>query len=166
MLKNDSVFIEDSYTEISYESANYRLKVGETYTVIFNGTTYECVAKLDEELNTIYLGNGYLIGFLESNVDAEPFGIESYDEDGSIYLCVEESGTYSIEIISDVETVYTIDEKYLPKIPINKLQKSNSVCIDLGAFLSYTSSTFISVDGIDCGIYSIDSDADFFISQV
>lgn len=56
------------------------LKINETYTVLFNGTAYECVAQDASavEAGAIVLGNGSMAGFSGNN---EPFMIVGYSVD-------------------------------------------------------------------------------------
>ncbi len=91
------------------------LEVGKTYTVNFNGTTYECVAYSIPDTegweNTVFIGNAEHVGLLGGN--GEPFAFDSYPE-GNIYLDTPETGDYIISISGEVAEVHRIDEKYLP----------------------------------------------------
>lgn len=95
---------------------------GETYTAVFNGTTYECVAWNNGE-DTILIGNRDIYGGEGMGDTDIPFSCDSY-EDGSIYVNVAKAGTYTISISGIQEVITKIDEKYLPEF--SKVGKSGT----------------------------------------
>jgi hypothetical protein len=97
-------------------SNNFTLERNKTYTVIFNGTKYECVAWFNG--NAVLIGNGSIYGSTDvasGNIggNGEPFSCDSY-ENGTCYLNVSEPGTYTIKISGQSEVIHEIDAKYLP----------------------------------------------------
>lgn len=90
-----------------------KLTVGQAYTVIFNGTSYECIGR--QFGGHTLLGNGTIYGDgLEGN--GEPFCINSWDN-SEIYLIAAE-GEYTISILADEVIVHKLDNKYLD-LPTN-----------------------------------------------
>ncbi len=115
LLPETSVTVDSDYAKLPN---SITLEVGKTYNVTFNGTVYECVAWSNN--NAVLIGNGSIYGgndISTGNVggNGEPFSFDSYDN-GSIYLNVSESGTYTIKISFQGEVIHKIDEKYLPEI--------------------------------------------------
>ena len=89
------------------------LTVGNTYIVVLNGTTYECVARYNEEWKGILLGNETVCG--DGNPgNNEPFVIDSYDG-GDIYLNTLTAGEYTISIFGDITVTHKLDVKYMPE---------------------------------------------------
>lgn len=85
---------------------------GETYVVILNGVTYECVAWYSDNIGGWVIGNGSIYGGEGMGEDV-PFSCDSYSS-GGCYLNVSETGSYTIEISGNGEVVYQLDEKYMP----------------------------------------------------
>ena len=91
---------------------------GQTYAVILNGATYECVARLYNDANAL-IGNGTIYGDgYEAN--GEPFSCDWYD-DGTIYLNAAKSGTYTVSIYGFLTVIHKIDKKFIdmPDLPDN-----------------------------------------------
>ena len=89
-----------------------QLTVGQTYFVILDGVSYECVAwQSDEDPDTVIIGNGAIYGGEGGN--GEPFSCDSYSN-GKIYLNTEKAGTYTISISTKENVVHKLDKKYLP----------------------------------------------------
>ena len=91
---------------------------GNTYTVVFNGTTYQCLAK--EYDGYIMIGNNAIYeydGGIETDT-GEPFAIEGmYNRDGFygyVYYADTVVEAPSISILGTVEEVHQIDKKYVP----------------------------------------------------
>lgn len=101
--------VEENYTEL--DNRLY-LTAGNTYTVLFNGDTYECTAWVPYE-DCVCLGNGNIYGGEGMGEDV-PFLFDSYP-DGNIYLNTNEPGEYTISISGDVAKVFQIDDRLLPQ---------------------------------------------------
>ncbi len=90
------------------------LKVGETYTIILDGETYECTAWWHAVWGVVVVGNG---AFVQANGmgDDVPFSIDLSDEAGEIVAYLSASdGTHTIEVNGVSTKVHAIDSKYLP----------------------------------------------------
>lgn len=83
------------------------LVVGKEYTVIFNGTKYNCTCYADE-WDDIFIGNASI--WDEEGGNDEPFLISNYGDTTAINTVY--SGTYTLTILD--ENVHKLDEKYLP----------------------------------------------------
>lgn len=98
------------------------LEVGKSYTVIFNGAEYECVAITCSDIfsgnEIVAIGNGTLLsqyGFENDDPgNGEPFAciVNTY----SLDLMTSETGTHTISVASIEKTIHQIDSKYLPDI--------------------------------------------------
>lgn len=83
---------------------------GATYTVTWDGTTYECIAYFAEGPNSLSIGNGAVGGVSGGN--EEPFFITIYN--GKL-MVFGDAGTHTVSVVANnVETVHTIDPKYIP----------------------------------------------------
>lgn len=111
IVKEQTVEIEEDngYIELKHNARN-KFIVGKTYTVVFNGVQYECVAWTNGS-EACCIGNGDLYGG-EGKGDNEPFCCDSYD-DLNIYLNVLEKGTYTISISTVQEVVKKLDKKFI-----------------------------------------------------
>ncbi len=115
--KNDpieTVFLEETTVEVhgyAQVSTSLHFKLGETYTVMFNGEKYECVA-WDGEGEAVYIGNGSIYGGEGLGGD-EPFSCDSYNHDGC-YLNVAEDGVYTISISKIVTEIHKLPIEFLP----------------------------------------------------
>lgn len=85
-------------------SAYFNIEIGENYTVIFDGTTYECTGFSDGGLPTI--------GAPYNKYTDYPFNIYTYKN--KLYAITQEYGFYDIQIIGNAQVFHTIDERYLP----------------------------------------------------
>lgn len=99
---------EDLYAQCN---ANLYYVVGETYTVNFNGTIYECIAYEILEENVVCIGNGSIVGITGGN--GEPFFSYS-DVDNETFIQVAEAGDYVVSISAKIAENHKIDKKYLP----------------------------------------------------
>lgn len=89
---------------------------GATYTVIFNGVTYQCLAK--EYDGYIMIGNNAIYEY-DNGVETdtgEPFAIEYEVNSTNAYLYTDDTITEapSVSISGTVEVVHQIDKKYVP----------------------------------------------------
>lgn len=85
---------------------------GETYTVIFDGVSYSCVA-VDDGYGGEALGNFYIVG--EGADTGEPFFIceEENGQWNGVAISIEETVDCSLEILGPSVTIHKIDEKFL-----------------------------------------------------
>lgn len=100
--------------------SSFSLQEGNSYKVIWDGITYDCIARYDG-WGSFYIGNqefAVILGgwdfpeVIESN---EPFfiaTIERYDE--TIFFGVE--GNHTITLSGEDTIIHKIDEKYLPNL--------------------------------------------------
>ena len=88
-----------------------QLTVGQTYFVILDGVSYECVAWYSDDEDAVIIGNGAIFGGEGGN--GEPFSCDSYS-DGEIYLNTEKAGTYTISVSTEENIIHKLDKKYLP----------------------------------------------------
>ena len=86
------------------------LQSGQKYTVIWDGTPYECLCKDVGGAGGAYIGNGSLAG-MEADT-GEPFFVGISGNGSFVYTAT--AGTYTVSIVTIEETLVTIDEKYLP----------------------------------------------------
>lgn len=127
----DPKYIKDMYhveqapvtglAETTYENVSSPIQmqtvlpitVGATYTVMWNGTLYECTAS--SGVNGIkYLGNGAIYGVSENT--GEPFFIITSDSDNvSIIIFNDGSTTVTLSYEGVVNKIHTIDPKYIPE---------------------------------------------------
>lgn len=105
---------------------------GNTYTVVWDGTTYECVAfaTVFNGANAIALGNPYLMGVGENNNQPFVFGW-AYEyrmlASGSMT-----NGDHTIKITEEVKAYKKLDECYLPysaRSYVIKLLKSDTTSL-------------------------------------
>ena len=115
---------------------------GQTYVVTWNGTTHECVAYIAEGPNSPSLGNATLAD-IPSGGNGEPFFITVYEGAVMVFAA---AGTHTVSIVADIETIHTIDPKFIPgpqEIDLRKYthwvatgmdrKKLNDVILDLFA---------------------------------
>ena len=125
VLPKTTIHIND-YDEISNDIT---LELGKTYNVTFNGKEYNCIAWSNDD--AILIGNGSIYGgedVASGNIGGnnEPFSCDNY-EDGTLYLNVSESGTYTIKISGQGEVIHKIDKKYLPEIQNNNILNGSAI---------------------------------------
>lgn len=109
IINKKTVTVNSSYAAIS--SSCPMLTPGQTYIVVLNDVTYQCVARTYG--TAVLLGNGRIYGDGMSS-NNEPFAIDIYSS-GTAYLNVASSGKYTVSLLSNNTTVHTIDPKYLPE---------------------------------------------------
>lgn len=101
-----------------------QLTVGQTYFVILDGVSYECVAWYsDDDEDAVIIGNGAIFGGEGGN--SEPFSCDSYSS-GDIYLNTEKAGTYTISISTNKNIIHKLDKKYLPDEVIKSIGIANN----------------------------------------
>ena len=100
---------------------------GNTYTVVWDGTTYECVAATNEN-GLIYIGNENYCS-MQAGGDI-PFAI--INANGTILLATESTdASHTISVVGDVTKLRKIDKKYLPETIVNIAYGSNGYEADL-----------------------------------
>lgn len=101
------------YQAIIEDSSVKSFKIGETYTVIWDGQTYECVAK---DINGIgAIGNASLIGYMESvgyEDTGEPFLIGAEQDYGYTVLSTEDSN-HTLIVKTVTEVIKKLDNKFI-----------------------------------------------------
>ena len=91
---------------------------GNTYSIVWEGSTYKCVARNDGAGN-IYIGNQQIAvdvsdwGFEEYIVSDEPFFMCNYK--GTLLVGCSTPGTYTASIFLEQEDIVKIPEKYIPE---------------------------------------------------
>ena len=101
-----------------------QLTVGQTYFVILDGVSYECVAWYsNNDSDAVIIGNGAIFGGEGGN--SEPFSCDSYSS-GEIYLNTEKAGTYTISISTKKNIIHKLDKKYLPDEVIESIGIANN----------------------------------------
>lgn len=101
------------YQAIIEDSSVKSFKIGETYTVIWDGQTYECVAKDISGIGAI--GNASLIGYMVSvgyKDTGEPFLIGPERGFGYIIFSTED-GSHTMVVKTITEVVHKLDKKFI-----------------------------------------------------
>ena len=124
IVEEQSININYPVTDERYVCLDAKSNIveGNTYTVILNGVSYECVAWKEPASAAFVLGNGSFNGNDGLGEDVPFACLISENEFGnfraSIYAA---DGDYTISVEGDIEEVRTLDEKYLPKsVPLQK----------------------------------------------
>ena len=123
--------VEDQSVNINYPATDERyvgldvksnIVEGNTYTVILNGVSYECVAWKEPASAKLVLGNGSFNGNDGFGEDVPFACLISENDFGNLYSYLYAAdGDYTISVEGDIEEVRTLDEKYLPKsVPLQK----------------------------------------------
>ena len=92
------------------------LKVGSTYSVTYNGTTYECVcqsapAGLVDDPNAMGMGNFSIVGGANTG---EPFSMLISEKYESVYI-IDRHNASNAEVMIRGEVIHTIPTEYLPE---------------------------------------------------
>ena len=98
------------------------LAVGQTYTVSWDGTEYECVCYAFNSVPV--LGNLSILGAGDNT--GEPF---SYVSTGKSFITLDTAASHTISVKTVGEVIIPIDEKYLPTIPVIEFTTSISANI-------------------------------------
>ena len=91
-------------------SNNIYFNAGQTYTVLYDGVQYECVAWRANS-DCVCIGNGDIYGG-EGMGNGEPFSCDSY-KSRSCYVNVQFAGTHTISISTVGEIVTKLPSKYI-----------------------------------------------------
>lgn len=104
----ETVFVEETKLTLVNGDAELPvqmlLELGQTYSVTYNGTVYECIAWYHNGIGRTFIGNGDPIQSAEGN--GEPFLT-----DGTFIMCMDDSVT--IKIVGNIKKVHKIDSKYI-----------------------------------------------------
>lgn len=99
--------VEPGYHTPSTYEVDFEFTVGETYTVEWNGKTYECTAALME--GTGVIGNPVIMEIGDDT--GEPFIMYAYG--GNLYI-KGEGDTVTLSIYGVAETIHPIAAEFLP----------------------------------------------------
>ena len=110
--KTESTLVAEETVDTSdytyYFTTPFTLNVGQTYIVVFDGTTYNCVAFRDNgNYNRATIGGSY------SNYSTYPFSIY-VKSNGDTCITSEVNSTHTVKVTNVNETVQKLDEKYIP----------------------------------------------------
>ena len=120
VMEEQELAFASSGNGIYFSSMSTKLNIveGQTYTVNWDGTEYECVCSI---LNGRFLVLGNLSIGGTGNDTGEPF-IYVYDPNtGSGFNTLDTSASHTISVKKTVEIVTPMAEEFLPNIPADKL---------------------------------------------
>lgn len=110
--KTESTIVAEETVDTSdyvyYFTTPFTLNVGQTYIVVFDGVTYDCVAFRD---NSNY--NRATIGGSYDTYDVYPFSVY-VKSNGDTCITTEVISTHTVKVTNVNETVQKLDEKYIP----------------------------------------------------
>ena len=152
LIENQSV----SISQKSKLSGSLALEEGKTYTVIFDGSEYECIAWYYEYRDVVGIGNGSIIGASDCG-NREPFCFYS-SSSGAIYLSMTAEGTYTVSIKTTIDgTETTLIDSESVTIAVSKRVRVE--IHDIG-FLKEGNTYIVNLDGVDyeCTPWSYDDD--------
>ena len=107
-------------------AAAFDIVEGQTYTVNWDGTEYECVCSI---FNSVpILGNLSILN--AGNDTGEPFFCgPNIDRDTVIFYTLDTSASHIISVKTIAETVTPMAEEFLPNIPADKLSAADALYI-------------------------------------
>ena len=110
--KTESILLSEETVDTSDYTYTFvtpfALNIGQTYIVVFDGTTYNCVAFRDNgNYNRATIGGSY------SNYSTYPFSIY-VKSNGDTCITSEVNSTHTVKVTNVNETVQKLDEKYIP----------------------------------------------------
>lgn len=129
------VLSKTTYNDRTGITLNTPLITGNTYTVAFNGTVYECIAKRYDDY--IMIGNNALYEYDNGDETdtGEPFAIECAINNTSTYVYFSDTITSSptLRITTMGEVVHKLDKKYLPDMvtSYNDLEDKPTIYTDV-----------------------------------
>jgi hypothetical protein len=112
-----SSFTHPSFGKMWRTDVAPNLKVGETYTITYNGTPYECVCQfapsgLINDPDAVAMGNFSVVGGANTG---EPFAmLVSYALQEVDIIDLVGSGTVKVKIVGNGEIVHKLKDEYLP----------------------------------------------------
>lgn len=92
------------------EDETFALVDGTTYTVIWDGEAYQCVAGLAEESGTVFIGNPIMMGGAEDT--GEPFVIAQQGEETAM-ATQDTAATHTVKVCT--ETIHPMAPEFLPE---------------------------------------------------
>lgn len=88
---------------------------GQTYTVIWDGDTYTCVAYTPTNSHSIALGNGMICNYDDgTNCNDEPFFIYKSEYNSYWNMITQTTGQHTITVSTVENVIHTFDAKFLP----------------------------------------------------
>lgn len=137
ILPETTITVEAAYQTID-DPFYIPLTKGVTYTVVFNGNVYKCVAKETYD-NEPFIGNSSILGWNDNKDTGEPFFIDVlYMQSGDgqeLTFSTNVAGTHTISIFETQEVIHQIDKKYVP-IP-DGIMTENDVSDIVGEAVNY-----------------------------
>lgn len=117
--------LNDAFQAYMGSISSVGLVVGKTYTVVWNGKPYECVASsgVFMDMPFVAIGNGTAFGFPGNN---EPFIIGNFDGSSTAMVLGMEPATVKVSIIA-LADVKNISGKYLGIDWLPQLKKKTAV---------------------------------------
>lgn len=125
---------------------------GNTYTIIFDGTEYSCVA-LSSNKNMTIIGNTFVLSGKDNGV---PFIIVEDLINNEFMLKMMTNPTkikYDVKIIGQAEIIKKINKKFLPLPDWNECDSSSSSYISNRPFYEAKSGTVLFDRTVNCNIY-------------
>lgn len=117
MEEQEVIFTENGTAYTAVLTDALILVAGQTYTVNWDGTEYECVSRKFN--NILIIGNLSIFGLSENS--GEPF---LYVMSGKAFTTLDTSSSHTISIKTTEKTVTPMAEELLPNIPADKLPTS------------------------------------------
>ena len=147
----EAVIVEETTFEsvdgIGMITSTHPLEVGTDYTITLDGTTYNCVAKLDEEFGTPYAGN---VGIVGGEDTGEPFFIAPWDSETDLVIIINSDvAEHTVSVIGMVSKIYKVDKKYLPDIIPFADSPGVSFTIDVMVLATYLGFSLQSIFNMD-----------------
>ena len=139
----------------------FELVVGQTYTVNWDGTEYECVCSAFNSVPV--LGNLSLFGVGDDT--GEPF---LYISATTVFVTLATSASHTISITTMGEVITPIDERYLPEIPAGKLPAIPAIhfTTNISANIANETPPVFGVNGLSYSeIYNIAEKGSFLIED-
>lgn len=87
------------------------MSLGKTYIVIFDGNSYECIAKVADD--GYWLGNARIAGYGDED-NGMPFYLHRWQGDRYFELFTADSGVHRLNIFEKSTIIRKLDIKYLP----------------------------------------------------
>ena len=111
MVEQEVAFEDNKNIYYGHLADAFDIVIGQTYTVNWDGTEYECTGSAYNEKNISFIGNLSISGV--GNDTGEPF---LYVPAGSGFHTLDTSASHTISVKTTVETVTPMAEEFLPNI--------------------------------------------------
>lgn len=105
-------FFNTGYGFMAELQVAFEIKVGETYKVYWDGTTYECISEYSPGIPII--GNLSIVG--EGSDTGEPFLMCVINGSVIIIYAADTSASHTFSISGLVQEVVKLDKKYIPPL--------------------------------------------------